>query len=117
MKLVVGLVVVEAADDVVAIAPGERLGAVALVAVGLGVADQVEPVPAPLLAVVRRGEQAIDQLLVGRSRRSAKSFDERIDLLRRRRQPSQVVSDATNQAQRDRPASRASVPSLRASPG
>ena len=62
---VVGLVAVERIDHVVAIPPGERLGRVALVAVGLGVANQVQPVPAPGLAVTGRGEQPIDQSLVG----------------------------------------------------
>ena len=41
------------------------LGVVLGVAVGVGVAGDVEPVPAPALAVVRRGEQAVDQPLVG----------------------------------------------------
>ena len=48
------LVGVEGADDVVAIAPGVGPRFVELVAVGVGVAGEVEPVPAPALAVVRR---------------------------------------------------------------
>ena len=56
---------VETADHVIAIAPGIRLVAVALVAVGLGVAHQVEPVPTPFFAVVRGVQQAVDQALVG----------------------------------------------------
>ena len=50
---VVGQVGVEGADDVVAVAPGVGDLVVELVAVRLGVADQIEPVPAPALAVVR----------------------------------------------------------------
>jgi hypothetical protein len=52
------------------------------VALGVGVAGDVEPVPAPPLAVVRGGEQAVDHLLerVGRAR----PLGERVDLLRRR---------------------------------
>ena len=87
-EAVVGLVVVERADDVVAVAPGVGLGVVALVAVGLGEPDEVEPVPAPLLAVAGRVEQAVDQLLVGVGRRVV---DEGVDLLGRRRQAGQVV--------------------------
>ena len=63
-------------------------GAVLLVAVGVGVAGQVEPVPRPALAVVRRREQPVDQ--PSRRRPATSSFDERVDLLRRRRQADQV---------------------------
>ena len=52
-EAVVRLVGVERADDVVAVPPGVGPGLVELVAVGVGVAGQVEPVPAPALAVVR----------------------------------------------------------------
>ena len=63
-ELVEGLVAVERLHDPVAIFPdGARL--IEGVAVGIGVARQVEPVPAPALAVVRRGEQPIDHFLVG----------------------------------------------------
>ena len=40
-ELIVGLVAVEAVDDVVAVTPGVRLGSVALVPVALGIADQI----------------------------------------------------------------------------
>ena len=59
-ELVVGLVVVERVDDVVAIPPGVGVSEVLVHAVGVGVAGHVEPVPAPALAVVRRGEQPVD---------------------------------------------------------
>ena len=64
-KLVVGLVVVEGGDDVVAVAPGVRAVGVLTVSVGLGVADEVEPVAAPALAVGGAFEQAVDEALVG----------------------------------------------------
>ncbi len=51
-EAVEGLVGVERADDVVTVAPGVGLGPIALVAVGLGEADEIEPVPPPLLTVV-----------------------------------------------------------------
>ena len=51
--------------------------------------------PAPLLAVAGRGEQAVDQRLVGVGRRVG---DERLDLLGRRRQAGQVVGDAGGSA-------------------
>ena len=65
-----------------------------LEAVALGEAGQVEPVPAPALAVVRAGQQPIDELVVGVGRRIG---DERLDLLRRRRQADQVEVRAANQ--------------------
>ena len=59
-ELVVRLVGVERGDDVVAVAPGVAVGDVLVQAVGVGVAGHVEPVPAPALAVARRGEQPVD---------------------------------------------------------
>src|SRR5262249_17208765 len=93
-KAVVGLVVVEALDDVVAVTPDERLGTIALVTIGLGIADQVEPVASPLFAVMRRGEQPINQPLVG-IRRIV--FQESVDLFGRRGKAGQVVSDTADQ--------------------
>ena len=52
---------------------------VLLVAVRVGVAREVEPRPRPALAVVRRGEQAVDELLVGVR---ARVGQERVDLRR-----------------------------------
>ena len=54
---------------------------------GVGVAGQVEPVAAPALAVARRGEQPVDQPLVGVR---APVGQECLDLLRLRQQPGQV---------------------------
>jgi len=62
---VVGLVRVEALHYVVAIAPGVRPVHVVLVAVGLGEAHHVQPVAAPLLAIVRGREQPVHHLLPG----------------------------------------------------
>src|SRR5262245_13609777 len=52
-ETVVGYVVIEGLDDVVAIAPGPRPMAVVLEAFGLGKPDDVEPVPPPPFAVMR----------------------------------------------------------------
>src|SRR5437763_1561992 len=54
-------IVVEAADDVVAIGPGIGAEGVHLVAVALGEAGDVEPVPRPALAVVWTLQQAVEQ--------------------------------------------------------
>src|SRR5262249_29027118 len=51
---IIGLVVVEGADDEVAIGPRVRAVVVVLEAVTLGEADDVEPVPRPALSISRR---------------------------------------------------------------
>ena len=52
-------------DHVVAVLPGVRVGDVPRRAGRLGIAGHVEPVPAPALAELRRGEQAIDDAREG----------------------------------------------------
>ena len=59
-ELVIGLVVVEGLDHIVAVPPGVWLVAVSFKTVGVGIANQIEPVPGPLLAIVRRGKQPVD---------------------------------------------------------
>ena len=56
-----GFVGVEGVDDVVAIAEGVVAVAVELVAAGVGIADDVEPVASPAFAVVGRGEELVDE--------------------------------------------------------
>ena len=86
-------VFVERADDVVAIGIGERADPVVAehqhAVLGVGVAGDVEPVPAPALAVMRRGQQPIDD--PGEGIRRPVVF-ERLDFLGGRRQADQVVS-------------------------
>ena len=73
-EAVVGLVGIERVDDVVAIPPRLGLFGVAFVAVGLREAGDVEPVPAPTLAVFFPRQQIVDQspvcLLATDSRRT-----------------------------------------------
>ena len=94
---VVRLVGVEGVDDVVAIAPGVRIGDVARRAGRFGVAGHVEPVPAPAFAERRRGQQPIDHLLerVGRLRPLRKASISR----RRRRQAGQVERHPADERQ------------------
>ncbi len=92
--LVVRHVGVEGADDVIAVLVGAGDGVVELVAARVGVAHQVQPVPAPALAEVRRRQQAVRHLRVGVRRIVVQ---ERFDLGRRRRQPDQVVAHAPDQ--------------------
>ena len=65
MKRVVRLVVIEGGDDVIAIGPGIAPGLVFVEAVRFAVVHDVEPVAAPAFAITRRGEESVDQLLIG----------------------------------------------------
>ena len=60
-ELVVRFIVVERINDVISIAPGVRLLAIALVAIAFGIAHQIQPVSSPALAIMGRSEQSIDQ--------------------------------------------------------
>ena len=89
-KLGVGEVAIEGVDDPVAVAP--RLAKVALwreldEIASVGVADEVEPVPPPALAVARRGEQAIDDGVEGVG---GIIGEKRGGLLRGRREPDEI---------------------------
>src|SRR5262249_13414828 len=60
----IGLILVEGADDVIAVRPGVGAGLVLVVAVGVAVVDHVEPVSAPPLAAGRRGQPPVPAALV-----------------------------------------------------
>ena len=73
---------------------GEGPVVVLLVAVRLGEPRHVHPVPGEAFAVMRGGQQAIDEPLVGVGGRVV---DEGVDLLGRRGQSGQVEGDAADQ--------------------
>ena len=58
-----------------------------LIPIGVGIAGEVEPVPCPVLAVLRRREQLFDLSSVCLVRRSSEKV---LDLLGRRRKPGHV---------------------------
>ena len=62
-EAVVGKILIEGANDVVAIAPGFILIEIEFMSVGFRESDEVQPVPGPTLAVVRRCEQPVHHLL------------------------------------------------------
>ncbi len=93
-KTVERLVTVEGPDHIITVSPDMRLRPVTFVAVGLGVANQVEPVAAPLLSVVRGLEQAVHNFC---ERSWGIVGQERIDLPGHRRQPGQVIRCAAQQ--------------------
>ena len=93
-ELVVGLVVIQRPDHIIAIPPGVRLVAVAFEGVRVGITNEIEPVTGPLLTVVRTGEQPIDHLLPGGSRVVG---EEVIDFLLGRRQAGDAVGRPADQ--------------------
>ncbi len=95
-EAVVGHVGVERADDEVAISPGGGAFVVGVEnAFGVGVAGEVEPVPAPSFAVMRRGQQRVDEALPGVG---APVGEEGFGLLGRRGKAPEVEIDATDEA-------------------
>jgi hypothetical protein len=86
-------VAVERVDHPVAVLP-HRPEAVLLVTVRVGVPGEVEPRPRPPLAVMRRGEQAIDDALVGVR---GGVGEEGVALLERRGKADEVERDAAEQ--------------------
>ena len=88
---VVGHVGIEGRHDPVAVGPGVGPFGVDLVAVGVGVADDVEPVLGHPLAVAWRGEEPIDDALVGAGRLVSQ---EGVDLFGRGREARQIERHA-----------------------
>ena len=93
-ELIVRFVVIERFDDIVAIPPDVRLVAIAFVTVGLGKADQVEPVHGQTLAEVRRGEEAFHQSLV---RAGGGIREKLLELVGGRRKPREVEVQSSNE--------------------
>ncbi len=79
-ETVVGQIVVEGADYIIAILVGIGTEIVFFEAFGFAVADQIEPVLSPVFAVARRGQQAIDHFDVSVGR----LIGEKVGLLLRR---------------------------------
>ena len=85
-----GHVVVEGPDHPIAIGPDPPF-AVFLIAVGVGIAGQIEPPPRPALAVTRAGKQLVDEFFISLG---AVVGDEGVELGGRRRQADQIEMDA-----------------------
>src|SRR6185436_7414529 len=84
-----GEIPVERVDEPIAVAP-DRAVKVPLVPTGVGVASEVEPHRRPALPIPRRGEQALDDLLVCLVGWSSAKFR---GLLRRGRKSDEVQAD------------------------
>ena len=87
-ELVIRHVVVEGANQVVAVTPGVMDFVVPFVAVRLGKPDHIQPVSRPAFAKMGRRQQRIDERLHGGCRRRTRTF-QRIELLARRREAGQ----------------------------
>src|SRR5690606_27210337 len=89
-------ILVERADDVIAIRVGERILALRRedVAAGVRVARDIEPMARPSVAVARRGEKALDDALpsIGTIVR-----EELLDLARCRRKPGEIEGRAADE--------------------
>ena len=70
-KPVVRFVAIDGLDDIIPILPRSGLWRIPLVTVGVGIADQVQPVAAPPLAKMGRGKEAVHLALVSIGRRVA----------------------------------------------
>ncbi len=93
-EAIVGLVLVEGLDDVIAIAPGMGAAFVAFETMGVRVVRDVQPMARKALAVMRRGQQAIDEAGVGAG---GGIVDEGFNRFDRGRQAVQVEGQAANQ--------------------
>ena len=90
---IVGLVCIECLDDVVAVRPGVGTQLVALKTVGIRIVRDVQPMLGEALAVVGRGEQLVDQFIVGLGIRAV---DKRLHRLWLGRQAKQIKIQAAN---------------------
>ena len=98
-KTGVRLVLVESANHIVAIRPRIRPGVVVVIAMRVRIVRHIQPMPRPMFAVARRGQQAVDKFFIGLMGpiRRMGLMGESIHLLRRRRQPGEVVAHPANE--------------------
>ena len=64
-ETVVGQVLIESADQVITVSPGAGDGVVEFMSFGLGISDDVHPMPGPSLTEARGGKIAIDHAFIG----------------------------------------------------
>ena len=95
-EAVVRQIAIERTDHIVAVLVRQRSSRVGVEARGLGEPHHVEPHPAPSLAVMRAGQQPLDQLLVSLGRFIGQKLSR---LFGSRRQPDQIELHATQQRQ------------------
>ena len=94
MNCVYGLSALKRLNHIIAIGPGVVAVLVGFLAVAFGEPHDIQPMPAPTLAIVGRREQAIDQPLVSIRRAIG---DELPNLFRRRGQAENVQRGSANE--------------------
>ena len=95
-ELVVGLVLVEGGDHVVAVAPGMGIGEIALHSVRFAEAGHVEPVPPPAFSEMGRSKELVDKP-GPRFGDGTLVIEEGIDLLDGGREPDEVKVESSHQ--------------------
>ncbi len=108
-EAVVWLVLIERLNDVIAVAPGVRAGLVGFEPFTFGVSGEVQPMTRPPLAIVRRGEQPVDNFLVRVGRFVG---DESVYFFGRRRKADQIQTHAPQKRDAIRAPAQNSDPSL-----
>src|ERR1051325_4157886 len=93
-ELIERLIAVEGFDDPITVVISARPDTIDLVTGAVGITSKVQPVPAPPFAKVWRGEQPINELLVGVG---TPVGHESIDLLRIGRQAQKIEREPANQ--------------------
>ncbi len=93
-KPIIGLIAVKRPDHIIAIGPGVGPIGILLEPIRLGIPNQIKPMPAPSFAIVRAGQQPVDQSLIGVGPRI---LDERPNLARRRGKPDQIKCRPANE--------------------
>src|SRR6185503_10421725 len=87
-------IVVNGVDHPIAVEPGKGARPIDLIARRISITRQVQPMPTPALAEMRRGQQRIDETFVG-VRRSI--IENLLDSLRCWRQPKQIQVKSPDQ--------------------
>src|SRR6185436_20041817 len=80
-------------NDIIPIFPSSRLRRIPLVTIGVGITNEVQPVPAPPLAKTGRSEKTVDLALVGVGRFVVL---ERLDVFKGRGETGDVVIESAN---------------------
>ena len=92
-ETIVRFVIIEGADDIIAIAPGVRPFIIVGESVRIGISNHVEPMLAPLLTIARTIQKTFYDLLEGFWRLV---FHKGVDFRRRRRQAGEIKGCPSN---------------------
>ena len=93
-ELVVRQITIDDVDNPVAVAPRLRDRMIGVLAGGVGIADEVQPVPSPALAVVWRLQEAVNNRLISQRRAVGKKG---LDFFHRGREARQIVGGPANE--------------------